>query len=337
MTTAAAASAAWSGGDLVVGARASRLSVAQTGQVTKALEAELGCGFETRGVSTGGDTDARPLFAIDRRGIFSRELDGAVLRGDVDFAVHSLKDVPSVMADGLVLACVPARGPVHDVFVSGSGDDIDSIADGSVVGTSSLRRAVQVSARRPGLVTRPIRGNVDTRIAMSGVGGGGGGGGVDAVVLAEAGLSRLGADVVRHALPVEDFVPSPGQGALAVVCRRDGGRVGPRLVGMLQSIEDAGSRSEVEAERALSESVESGCRFPVGALGRVVDGGSGLVLRATASSVDGSEMIAVEESGLRDEAVQIGRRAGRELQKRGVAKLALNWRAKVDEWNKRGR
>lgn len=314
-----------------VGARGSKLSVAQTGQVTGALaKKNPGHSFEVRRVVTGGDTDARPLFAIDQRGIFSREVDGAVLRGDADFAVHSLKDLPSSLADGLVLACVPARGPVHDVFVSGTGDDIDSIAAGSVVGTSSLRRAVQVRARRPDLDVRPIRGNVETRIARSG----GGGGGVDAVVLAEAGLARLGAgDVVRHALPVGEFVPSPGQGALAVVCRRDGGRAGPGLVGMLESIEDSDSRLEVEAERALSEAVESGCRFPVGALGRV--DGSSLTLRASASSADGATTLSVEEYGPKGEAVRIGRRAGQMLRERGAGELALNWREKVEEWNEK--
>jgi len=278
--------------------------------------------FEMRTITTGGDTDARPLFAIDQRGIFAKEIDRAVLAGEVDFAVHSLKDVPSEIPPGLILASVPRREQANDVLVSRDGGGLDILAAGSTVGTSSLRRAVQISVKRPDLHVRPVRGNIETRIRRSQDGT------LDAVVLAKAGISRLGLDVRHAVLPVTHFMPSPGQGALALVCR-DGDQ---GTLSLLRSIQDADSRLGVEAERALSEAVDSGCRFPVGALGQIR--GGRLVLRASAFSVDGKRSIFVEKSGPREDARKIGQDAGEELQNRGVGELALHWRQKVEEWNR---
>lgn len=236
--------------------------------------------------------------------------------------MHSLKDVPSRLPSGLELACIPHRESANDVLISRDGHTLESLPAGSLVGTSSLRRAVQVSVRRPDLRVTPIRGNIGTRIAKSQDGG-------LAIVLARAGISRLGIRVKHHVLDTADFVPSPGQGALALVCRRDDGGT----AGILKSIEDRDSRLAVEAERALSDAVDSGCRFPVGAYGQIRDGR--LSLRVSAFSVDGSASITVEKSGPREDAAQIGRLAGGELQDRGVGELALNWREKVEEWNRR--
>ena len=277
-------------------------------------------------MTTRGDTDPRPLFTIDQRGIFAREIDAAVLRGDADLAVHSLKDVPSGITPGLVLASVPKRERANDAFIAKNGETLDSIAPGSVVGTSSLRRAVQVSAQRPDLRVQPIRGNVETRIARSGDGT------CDAVVLAVAGLARLGiagGAVPHHVLPLADFLPSPGQGSLAVVCRSGD----QNTISVLESIQDPASRQEAEAERALSDAVDSGCRFPVGAHARVE--GDTLTLRARAFSADGKTSVSAVRSGPRRDAARIGREAGKELQEGGVGELALNWRAKLDEWNAR--
>lgn len=309
---------------LRIGTRKSRLSVAQTGWVAEQLRrSNPGHDFAVRTMTTRGDTDPRPLFAIDQKGIFAKEIDRAVMAGEVDFAVHSLKDVPSEIPGGLVLASVPRREQVNDVLVSKDGGSLDGMAAGSTVGTSSLRRAVQISIKRPDIRVRPIRGNIETRIRRSQDGT------LDAVVLAKAGISRLGVDVRHAVLPTADFMPSPGQGALALVCR-DGDR---GTLSVLQSIEDPDSRLGIEAERALSEAVGSGCRFPVGAHGQIRDGR--LVLRASAFSVDGQKSIFVEKSGPKEDAQKIGRDAGEELQNRGVRQLALNWREKVDEWNRR--
>ena len=190
-----------------------------------------------------------------------------------------------------------------------------------MIGTSSLRRAVQVSARRPDVTVRPVRGNIETRIGRVG-------GDYDAIVLAQAGIARLGVDVRYSVLPVEDFCPSPGQGAIAIVARSGDSQV----ISMLRAIEDADSRMAVEAERALSDYVDSGCRFPVGAYAR--PSGPDVVLTVEAFSVDGKKSLRVSQTGSRLDPVSVGRGAGMQLREGGVGDLALNWREKVEEWNR---
>ena len=312
-----------------VGARGSPLSLAQAGAVTGPLErAWPGTSYRLDRIATSGDRsqgDSLPLFEVDRRGVFEREIDEAVAAGRVDFAVHSLKDVPTALPAGLAVACVPARAAAGDVLVARGGGGLDSVPHGGAVGTSSLRRAVMVRRARPDVRVRPVRGNVGTRVARLMAGDAG----LDALVLARAGLDRLGLDVGASDLPPGEFVPSPGQGALAAVARAgDGG-----VLGLLAAIEDAGSRAEADAERAVSESVGSGCRFPVGALARAGRGGS-VSVRAAAFSADGSERIDAEESGPLAVASAVGARAGESLRHQGVERLARGWRRMVDEWNR---
>lgn len=319
-----------------VGARGSPLSVAQAGEVTGALgRAWRGTSYELVRIATSGDrsqASARPLFEVDRRGVFEREIDEAVADGRVDFAVHSLKDVPTCLPGGLAVACVPARAAAGDALVARGGaaaGGLGSLPRGGVVGTSSLRRAVMVRRARPDARVRPVRGNVGTRIRRMMEGGKEGGGGLDALVLARAGLDRLGLGVGASDLPPAEFVPPPGQGALAVVARADNGGV----LDLLAAVEDAGSRAEADAERAVSESVGSGCRFPVGAHARADNGGGAVSVRAAAFSADGSERLDAEESGPIAEAAAVGLRAGESLRSQGVEGLARGWRRMVDEWN----
>ena len=185
-----------------------------------------------------------------------KRIDRAVAEKKVDFAVHSLKDVPAELPEELVLACIPKREPPNDIFISKDDMTLNAIKKGAVIGTSSLRRAVQISRQRPDLIVKPIRGNIETRIKKIDEGK------FDGIVLAQAGIQRLGLDVKFEILPVEIFVPSPGQGALAIVARKDNAP----LLDTLKKIEDQASRIAVEAERSLSMFVDSGCRFPVGAL-----------------------------------------------------------------------
>ena len=310
-----------------IGTRGSKLSVAQTRWIVKQLKQKnTGHDFTVQTIVTKGDSDSRPLFAINQKGVFEKEIDRAVSDKKVDFAVHSLKDVPSQLSPDLVLASVPKREQINDVFISKSGDTLDSIGAASVVGTSSLRRAVQVSIKRPDILVRPIRGNIETRINRLRDDDDGP---FDAIVLARAGILRLGMDVRHHVLSTDDFPPSPGQGALAVVCRKDN----DEMISILKTIEDEDSRLEIEAERALSDAVDSGCRFPVGAFAKV--GGDELTLRVSAFSADGGKSIFVEKSGPKKNAIQIGRRAGDGLQSSGIKELALNWRRAVEEWNKK--
>ena len=320
---------------LRVGARGSPLSLAQAGMVTRALErAWPETSYDIVRITTSGDRSqaaGAPLFEVDRKGAFEREIDEAVADGRVSFAVHSLKDVPTGLPAGLVVACVPKRAAAGDVLVTRDGGGLDSVPSGGTVGTSSLRRAAMVRRARPDVRVQPVRGNVGTRVAMLLGGDAPGGGALDALVLAKAGLDRLGIAARSLELPAGEFVPSPGQGALAAVARSGD----EEMLGLLAAVEDAGSRAEADAERALSEAVGSGCRFPVGALARASRGGE-LSVRAAAFSADGSERIDTAESGLIGDAAGIGRRAGESLRRQGVEGLARGWRRMVDEWN-RGR
>lgn len=307
----------------MIGARGSQLSLAQTNWVISELrKAHPDVEFEIKPIKTQGDTDARPLFTIDQKGIFEKEIDKAVAEDTVDFAVHSLKDVPSQLDPSLVLACIPKRESVNDVFISSDGSTLDDIKSGSVIGTSSLRRAVQVSRKRPDLKVKPIRGNIETRIKKIM------GENYDAIVLAQAGISRLGIDVSFTALSIDDFSPSPGQGALAIVARKND----ENTIQMLKKIEDADSRSEIEAERALSDYVDSGCRFPVGAYAK--SNGTEMSITVSAFSVDGKQLLHVTKTGSKTDPYSLGKSAGEELRRKGVNDLALNWREKVEEWNK---
>ena len=305
-----------------MGTRKSALALAQTGQIIDELKrANPGSGYDVMEMQTRGDTDSKPLFAINQRGIFEKEIDLAVADGRMDFAVHSLKDVPTDLPEKLCIACVPRREAANDVIISGDGAGLDSVVPKGIVGTSSLRRAVQIMRKRPDLQTRPIRGNIETRIKKISDG-------YDAIVLAQAGISRLGLNVRYSRLPVDDFTPSPGQGALAVVARADDAET----IGMLEGIEDAQARAETMAERALSSYVESGCRFPVGAHARTSAGK--ITLRVEAFSVDAKKSLAVERTGPAEYPAALGEAAGRQLQKMGIDELSLNWREKMEEWNR---
>lgn len=309
---------------LKVGTRGSKLSLVQTQLVLDTLKKTNDVDFEIITIKTKGDVDARPLYTIDRKGIFEKEIDAAVLDGRVDFAVHSLKDIPSLLPDGLVIASIPKRESVNDVFVNDKRIKLIDIANGSVIGTSSLRRAVQVQRIRPDVIVKPIRGNVETRVKKTIDNE------FDAVVLAEAGLKRLGMqDVIVERLPIQDFVPSPGQGAMAVISRSDNLQV----MKMLRKIDDKGSRAEVTAERALLLRINAGCRFPLGAL--AVADESRLELLASVYSVDGRQKIDVQRSAGIDNAEDLGAKVADELENRGAMKLALKWREAVDNWSAR--
>jgi len=308
----------------IVGARGSQLSVAQTNLVIAELKkVNPDSEYEIKTITTKGDTDTRPLFTIDQKGIFEKEIDRAVADKEVDFAVHSLKDVPSEIDDSLTLACIPKREVVNDVFISSDGSTLESIKSGAIIGTSSLRRAVQVIRKRSDVTVKPIRGNIETRIKKVS------GENYDAIVLAQAGITRLGVDVKFTPLSIDDFSPSPGQGAIAIVARTDD----LQTISMLKKIEDADSRLEIEAERALSDFVDSGCRFPVGAYAK--SNGSEMTLSVVAFSVDGKKSIQVNKTGDKKDPKSLGKSAGEELRKKGVNELALNWREKVEEWNKK--
>jgi hydroxymethylbilane synthase len=234
---------------LRLGTRASTLARTQSGQVAAVLTAQ-GFSVDLVEITTQGDTDPRSLVQIGGTGVFAAALRQALVDGQVDLAVHSLKDLPAVQPPELVIAAVPPREDPSDVLV---GATLGSLPPGARVGTCSPRRAAQLTARRPDLEVVDVRGNVDTRIGAVDAGR------LDAVVLARAGLARLGRlDAVAEVL---DLLPAPGQGALAVECR-------PELAPTLAFLDDPQTRLAVSAERAVLVGLAAGCSTPVGALAR---------------------------------------------------------------------
>ena len=309
--------------NFTVGARGSKLSIAQTDWIISELKkTDSSLSFDIKPITTKGDTDTRPLFAMEQKGIFEKEIDRAVFEKEVDFAVHSLKDVPSQLDPNLIISCIPKREAVNDVLITRDGFDIEEIPSGSVIGSSSLRRAVQVTRKRPDVIVKPVRGNIETRIKKVEEGK------FDGIVLAQAGITRLGTDTKISKLPINDFLPSPGQGALAIVSRKDNSST----LEMLKKIEDYRSRMEIEAERALSDSVDSGCRFPVGAV--ATSDANSLTLKVAVYSMDGKKSIILEKTGSIEEPHALGRLLGDELRDRGVKEIASNWREELEEWNK---
>jgi hydroxymethylbilane synthase len=297
-----------------VGTRASLLARTQAGHVADALRAGLGRDVELVDVTTAGDTSTRALADLGGTGVFVSALREALLRGEVDLAVHSLKDLPTAPAEGIALAAVPTREDPRDVVVARDGLTLGGLPAGATVATGSPRRVAQVEALGLGVRLVGIRGNVDTRIGKVT------GGEVDAVVLARAGLSRLGRlDAVTEVLDPIQVLPAPGQGALAVECRADS----DLLDDVRRVLDDPRSRACVTAERALLAELEAGCTAPVGALAEVAEGDSGpeLWLRAVALAVDGGVAVRLSASGPVEDPAGLGRKLAAEMLAEGAADL----------------
>ncbi len=248
-------------------------------------------------------------------GIFTREIDAALSRGEIDFAVHSLKDVPTQLPEGIVLAAVPERESPLDVFISRDGTRFEDLPPGAKIGTGSLRRQAQILHRRPDLQVVPLRGNVETRVRkMHELG-------LAGIVLAHAGLIRLGQEGrIAQVFPPEFLLPAPGQGLLGVTARASDGAV----LEALRAIDHRPSRLQAEAERAFLRRLRGGCLVPAGALARGPEGegaGARLRLEALIAAPDGSECIRGEMAGEAEAARRIGERLAEELLERGGARI----------------
>lgn len=297
---------------LRLGTRASALALAQSGQVADALRA-LGHQVELVHITTQGDTSSAAITALGGTGVFVTALREALLAGDIDVAVHSYKDLPTAPAEGLVIAAVPPRQDPRDVLVARDGLTLGELPSGSRVGTGSPRRTAQLLALGMGLVVVPVRGNVDTRIGFVTKGE------LDAVVLARAGLARLGRlDEVTETLDPLQMLPAPAQGALALECR-----AGTDVEGLLKALDDADARTTVEAERALLAALEAGCSAPVGALADVAEGDDGpeVFLRGLVAALDGSDTVRLSATGPTHDATGVGQRLAAELLDLGAADL----------------
>jgi len=298
-----------------IGTRASTLARTQSEQVAAALRAALGVEVELVEVTTEGDLSAAPLASFGGAGVFVSALREALLRGDVDVAVHSLKDLPTDPHPGVELAAVPLREDPRDVVVARDGLTLGELPTGARVGTGSPRRAAQLNALGLGFAVVAIRGNVDTRIRKVSEGA------YDAVVLARAGLARLGrVDEATEVLDPLQMLPAPGQGALAVECRADD----VNLVADLRvALDDERTRAAVTAERTVLSTLEAGCSAPVGALAEVAEGDDGdeLWLRAVALSADGGIAVRRSTTGSPADAEKVGRGLAEEMLADGAASL----------------
>ncbi|MYA19816.1 MAG: hydroxymethylbilane synthase [Chloroflexi bacterium] len=278
--------------------RGSRLALAQCELVADALrERHPGLDLEFVHVRTEGDIDrSSPLSEVGGRGVFVRAVEQALLDGRAEIAVHSLKDVPTAALEELTLAAILPRGDARDALVASGGRRLAALPPGARVGTGSQRRALLLRALRPDIEVTPIRGNVDTRLGRVESGE------YDAVVLAAAGLARLGRleEATQLFEPME-FLPSPGQGALAVQCRSDDAATRELLAG----IDDAETRAAVEAERGILAELGSGCTVPVGAYAQIADGL--LALRAMIGDDAGDGASFGDAAGPADEAESLGR------------------------------
>jgi hydroxymethylbilane synthase len=297
---------------LRLGTRASALALAQSGHVAEALRA-LGHEVELVRITTQGDTSSAAITQLGSTGVFVTALRDALLAGEVDLAVHSYKDLPTAPAVGLVIAAVPPRQDARDALVARDGLTLGELPAGARLGTGSPRRTAQLLALGMGHEVVPVRGNVDTRIAkvLSGE--------LDGVVLARAGLARLGrlAEITETLDPLQ-VLPAPAQGALAIECRTDSD-----IESLLKALDDLDARTGVEAERALLAALEAGCSAPVGAMAEIVDDDDGpaVFLRGLVAALDGSDMVRLSMTGPTHDATGVGQRLAAELLDLGAAEL----------------
>lgn len=290
---------------VVLGTRGSRLALTQAESCARKLR-DTGLDVEVRVMKTTSEQRPEtPFSVIDQRDVFTRQLDDALLAGEIDLAVHSLKDVPTTLREGISLAAVSERHDPSDVLVSEERYDLGGLPEGAVVATSSLRRRAQILNRRPDLSIVEIRGNVDTRVRKLRDGA------ADALVLARAGLDRIGLDAPHTVIPTEVMLPAVGQGALAVAMLAD-----HALHGRIREIlNDDATEKVTMAERALLRTLEGGCRVPVGALGVVR--GDAVYLRGLVASIDGALVYRGEAEG--EDPEEVGERLARDLLEQGAA------------------
>ena len=308
---------------LTVGTRGSKLSLVQTNNVLESLKSlNPDLTFKVKVIKTLGDKEQiTSLFSLDRKGIFEKEIDLAIEEGKVDFAVHSLKDVPILEHSKTTIAAIPKRNSPNDVLISKDNIPFAKLPTGAVIGTSSLRRMAQIKHLRPDLEAKPIRGNVDTRIRKIKRGE------YDALIVAEAGLKRMKLESqITERLSLDNFAPSAGQGALAIVARYDN----KPLIKNLESINHLPSRAEVTAERSLVLSLEGGCRVPIGTIGRAQ--GDNLSFYGCVFSLDGQKKIFSSAEGKISDAKDLGKQVAQRLIDQGAKGLEAEWREKYGTW-----
>jgi hydroxymethylbilane synthase len=296
---------------LRIGTRGSALALWQARSIGEALRAVAGVQSELVIVKTSGDKFQQTRFSeIGTKGVFIKELEDALLERRVDLAVHSMKDVPTEIPGGLTIAAICKRQDVRDALLSTSGASLNHLRAGAKVGTSSLRRKSQLLYARSDLQILDLRGNVDTRIEKLKRGD------YDAIVLAKAGLDRLGLSAnITEVLPTDVCLPAAGQGAIGIEARAEDAET----LGILAALNDAETRSGVEAERAALAGLEGGCQVSIGAWGRVENGK--LVLEVAVLSPDGAQRMREKSWGAPEDAVSLGERVAAKMLDKGAAAM----------------
>jgi hydroxymethylbilane synthase len=289
-----------------IGTRGSPLALAQAREVQQRLEAAHGAGrlgFEVRAIKTSGDRiQDRPLSEAGGKGLFTKEIEEALLAGDIDIAVHSMKDMPTALPEGLTIACLLPREDVRDAFISGTAASLAELRQGAVVGTSSLRRQAQVKRARPDLVVVPMRGNVETRLRKLADGA------ADATLLACAGLKRLGLEHrITVPVPVDEMLPAIAQGAIGIETRSDDAAAAE----LIAPINHQATALCITAERAFLARLDGSCRTPIAGLA-VLDGGR-LAFRGMILTPDGARCHETRRKGRPEAAITMAEDAAAEL------------------------
>ena len=296
---------------IVIGSRGSKLALLQAQEVVDQLKpANPHLNFELKTIKTAGDIDRKTsLQVLGGKGIFVKEIEDALLRRDIDIAVHSLKDMPTDIPSGLRLAAATERLDLRDAFVSARGVRLAKLPPGSRIGTGSQRRAVQLLAQRPDVAVADMRGNIDTRLRKCAAGE------VDGIMLAAAALIRMQLDdKITEYLPADTFVPAVGQGALGIEIRDDG-----TMDDIVAALNHQPTWLAVTAERAFLKALGGGCREPIAALGVVK--GSKLYLRGMVANCASNDVMYADISGETKAAEKVGIRLAREMLKRGAGAL----------------
>jgi hydroxymethylbilane synthase len=294
-----------------IGSRGSALALAQSTWVKQQIEGRYpNLQVELSIIKTRGDRFVdRPIAAVGGKGVFTKEIEDALLHQTIDLAVHSMKDLPTVLPKGLVIAAVPAREDARDVLVTRNGLKLAEIARGARIATGSLRRQAQLLHHRSDLVVMPMRGNVDTRLRKLDDGE------ADGLIMAAAGLKRIGrAERIGEFLPDDICLSAVAQGALAIEVRDDGA-----LGELLSFLHDAASAAETLAERALLRRLSGGCHVPIGARARAA--GSALEMAAIVASPDGATLCKARLAGLSEDAESLGERLAEVLLQQGADKI----------------
>jgi hydroxymethylbilane synthase len=299
---------------LIIATRGSQLALWQSNHIKAVLEEQNpGLSVELNIIVTTGDKIIdRPLAAIGGKGLFLKELEEAMLRGEAHIAVHSLKDVPTVMPEGFLLAAITEREDVRDALLSQNYPDIDSLPKKAVVGTSSLRRRMQIERLRPDLIIKDLRGNVDTRIRKLKEGE------FDAIILAAAGINRLGLlDEVEYVYPISllEMIPSMGQGALGIEAIND-----EEVLKIVAKLEDEYSRVETTIERDFVDTLEGGCHVPIGVNATVLENND-VIVKAVLGLPDGTELISKSKLVARNACENVGRAFAQEFIDEGAKEL----------------